>query len=369
VAKEAAGPDAPVHVIVGEDSYLAEEALERILASAIGGDRAEALTVVYGDEVANRWERVVNAARAGSLFASRRAVVVRRADLIKAARSDEADGGPAPTPSASEEGRRKRRPDGDPAVEPILAYLAEPAPDATLVLMAARPDRRRLPWSRLCKEGRVHAAEPLKGRFLRSYVEEDLRRRGLRLTGEAVAALIDEVGQDLRRLVGEVEKLEAWAGGEAKGALSADEVLDVLGRGMARPLYLLADCLTARDLAGAVERTQELLEADEDEFRFKIVATLHRTLRQVRAARALRERRMPARDIGARLLPPNMQFKLDALLAAAGRWSDEDLREALSAVDRADRRMKRGSNAATTIVAALAEACRERADATSRRGR
>jgi DNA polymerase-3 subunit delta len=366
VAKDAAGPDAPVHVIVGEDSYLAEEALERILASAIGGDRAEALTVVYGDEVGNRWERVVNAARAGSLFATRRAVVVRRADLIKAARSDEGEEGPAPAP---EEGRRKRKPDGDPAVEPILAYLAEPAPDATLVLMAARPDRRRLPWSRLCKEGRVHAAEPLKGRFLRSYVEEDLRRRRLRLTGEAVAALIDEVGQDLRRLVGEVEKLEAWAGGEAKAALSADEVLDVLGRGMARPLYLLADCLAARDLAGAVERTQELLEADEDEFRFKIVATLHRTLRQVRAARALKERRVPARDIGAQLLPPNMQFKLDALVAAAGRWSDDDLREALSAVDRADRRMKRGSNAATTIVAALAEACRGRVAATSRRGR
>jgi len=362
VAKQAPGP---VHVIVGEDSYLAEEALERILAGAIGEDRAEALTVLYGDEVGNKWERVVNAARAGSLFATRRAVVVRRADLIKGPRGDEADDDDAPAG-----GRKKaRKPDEDPAVEPILSYLADPAPDATLVLLAGRPDRRRLPWSRLCKEGEVHAADPLKGRALRGYVEEDLRRRGLRMTGDAVSALIDEVGQDLRRLVGEVEKLEAWAAGEERAALSVDEVLDVLGRGMARPLYLLADCVAARDLPGAVERVHELLEADEDEFRFKIVATVHRSLRQVRAARALRERRVPGREIGAKLLPPNMQFKLDALLAAAGRWTDDDLREAFTAVDRADRRMKRGSDAATTIVAALAEACRSGSGATSRRER
>jgi DNA polymerase-3 subunit delta len=362
VAKQALGP---VHVIVGEDSYLAEEALERVLAGAIGEDRAEALTVLYGDEVGNKWERVVNAARAGSLFATRRAVVVRRADLIRGPKGDETDetAGPAG-------GRKKaRKPDEDPAVEPILSYLADPAPDATLVLLAARPDRRRLPWSRLCKEGEVHAADPLKGRSLRGYVEEDLRRRGLRMTGDAVSALIDEVGQDLRRLIGEVEKLEAWAAGEKRAALAADEVLDVLGRGMARPLYLLADCVAARDLPGAVERVQELLEADEDEFRFKIVATVHRSLRQVRAARALRERRVPVREIGAKLLPPNMQFKADSLLAAAGRWTDDDLREAFAAVDRADRRMKRGSDAATTIVAALAEACRSGSGATSRRAR
>lgn len=360
--REAPGPAGPVHVIVGEDSYLAEEALERVLAGAIGGDRAEALTVLYGDEVGNKWERVVNAARAGSLFATRRAVVVRRADLIKGPRGEEAE-------DAAEGRRRARKPDEDPAVEPILSYLADPAPDATLVLLAAKPDRRRLPWSRLCKEGQVHAAEPLKGRFLRGYVEEDLRRRGLRMTGDAVSALIDEVGQDLRRLIGEVEKLEAWAATEKKAALSVDEVLDVLGRGMARPLYLLADRVAARDLPGAVERVQELLEADPDEFQFKIVATVHRSLRQVRAARALRERRLPGREIGARLLPPNMQFKLDSLLAAAGRWTDDDLGHALVALDVADRRMKRGADAATTLVAALAEACRSGSGATSRRGR
>jgi DNA polymerase-3 subunit delta len=249
----------------------------------------------------------------------------------------------------------------------VLRYLEDPAPDVTLVLLAARPDRRRNPWKRLCTEGALHLAEPMKRAALRSYVEEHLRRRVLRLTADAVSALVDEVGQDLRRLMGEVDKLEAWAAGEKKPSLSADDVLEVLGRGMARPLYLLADAVAARDLAVTMERTEELLTGGEEGLR--ILATAHRSLRQVRAARALRERRAPRQEIAARLLPPHMQFKLDALLAAAGRWSDVELRAAMAALDRADRRMKKGSDAATALVAALAEACRGGTGATSRRGR
>jgi len=43
-------------------------------------------------------------------------------------------------------------------------------------------------------------------------VEEALRGRGLRFAPDALDELIAEVGQDLRRLMGEVDKLEAFAG-------------------------------------------------------------------------------------------------------------------------------------------------------------
>src|SRR5262245_6838997 len=76
-----ARPPAPVQAIVGEDSYLAEAALERVLAAAVPGERHETVRVLYGDEA--KWEDVVAAARAGSLFAPSRAVVVRRAELLK----------------------------------------------------------------------------------------------------------------------------------------------------------------------------------------------------------------------------------------------------------------------------------------------
>lgn len=326
MGRRAAGTptSAAVVLILGEDSYLAEQTLERVLQEAVGDERAEGVSVLFGDEV--RWEAVLAAARTGSLFARRRAVVVRRADQLRA---------------ASEE-------------DPVAAYLENPAPEATLVLLAAKPDRRRNPWKRLSAEASVHPVEPKRGRALRLHVEDELKRRGLRLTPDAVTELLDEVGQDLRRLMGEVDKLEAWGGG-GREALTADDVHEVLGRGLGRPLYLLADAVAQRDLAGSLERLEELLEGGEEGLR--LLASLHRSLRQVRGALALRRARVPRGEIGQRLLPPHMQFKLDALLAAAERWQEPDLRGALRALDEADRRLKRGADAATTLTATLVAAC------------
>jgi DNA polymerase III delta subunit len=89
----------------------------------------------------------------------------------------------------------------------------------------------------------------------------------------------------------------------------------------------------------------------------RILATLHRSLRQVRAALALREAGATAKQIGERLLPGNMRFKAPALLDASRRWSDPDLARAFAALDRADRRIKRGADAETTLAATVVEAC------------
>jgi DNA polymerase-3 subunit delta len=311
----------PIQAIVGEDTYLAEVALARVLAAAVGDDRQDALQVLHGDET--RWEDVLAAARTGSLFAPRRAVVVRRAELLK---GDE---------------------------EAVGQYADDPAPDATLVLVAAKPDRRRNPWKKLLPKATVHDAAPKRGRALREHVEQELRARGLRFDREAFNDLVAEVGQDLRRLMGEVDKVEAFAAGRRE--ISADDVAAVLGRGLGQPLYLLSDAFASRDAARSLELVERLLGDGEEALR--ILSALHRSLRQVRAARALREARVSRDQIGARLLPPNVQFKLDALLEASRRWTEPDLRRGLAALGEADRRLKTGADGHTALVAAVAESC------------
>ena len=65
----------------------------------------DALQVLYGDET--KWEDVLAAARTGSLFVSRRAVVVRRAELLKYANAPTED--EAPEPRAGRERPRSRK--------------------------------------------------------------------------------------------------------------------------------------------------------------------------------------------------------------------------------------------------------------------
>ena len=311
-----------MHVIAGPDSYLAEQALESLLQASLGPDRADALSVFRGDETG--WARVLEAARTGSLFSTRRAIVVRNAEALKG--------------------------DGDDAV----AYLADPAPDATLILLAAKPDKRKKPWKDVMAKANVVPADPLKPAAVRTRVREEVRRRRLPLDDDAVQELIDLVGQDLRRLMGELEKLEAYAEGR-QGKLTAEDIAAVLGRGIGQPLYKMSDALVARQPAAVLALLEIAL--DEGTPSLVILSAMHRALRQVRAAGAMRAARMPPDAIAAKLLPPQMKFKVDSLLAAARTWPEDDLRKAIAALDRADKRIKNSADARAALQVAAAEAC------------
>ncbi len=241
----------------------------------------------------------------------------------------------------------------DESGDPVEAYLAAPAPDATLVLMAAKPDKRRKPWKSLLAQAEVHEAAPKRGRALRSHVEGELRRRGVQLSRDVLDLLIDEVGQDLRRLMGEVDKLEAWV--EGRSEITVEDVSALLGQGLGQPLYLLSDAFQARDTPRTLELLERLL--GEGEQGPLVVAALHRTLRQVRGAIALRNAGVPAAQIGARLLPPNMQFKLESLLTAARRWSEPDIQKALLVLEQTDRGVKRGADTSVALTSAVVAAC------------
>lgn len=310
-----------VHAILGADSYRAEQALEEILSEALGPDgpeRAEGVESFRGDEAG--WGRVAEAARTGSLFVSRRAVVFRNAELAKG--------------------------DG----EEIVGYLSAPTPGVTVVILAAKPDKRRTVWRRIAEAGTVHAADPLKGKALRTLVEAEVGKRGLRLAEGALDELIDLVGQDLRRLVGEIGKLEAFADGRALGP---EDVARVLGRGLARPVWALGDAMAGRRLPQALEMAEEMLE--EGEAALALLGTAHRALRQLRAARDLQARKASPDEIASRvgILP----FKVRDVLAAARGWTDEELASALAAFHRADRLLKSGGDPRATLTAALVAAC------------
>jgi DNA polymerase-3 subunit delta len=310
-----------VHAVIGPESLLAEEALEAILQASLGGEREGALRVLRGEETT--WSRLVDNVGMGSLFAEKRAVVVRNAEALKG--------------------------EGD----EITAYLDDPTPGVTLVLLAAKPDKRQKAWKRVLERAQVTPAEAPRGRALRGFAETRLRERGLKIAPDGLEELLERVGQDLRRLVGEIEKLSAYRGSGAPLPLSAEDVAAVLGRGMAQPLYKLGDAFAGRNAA----QTLLLLEAllDDGEPGPKLLATLYRSLRQVRGAKALVARRASRDDMVRRLglLP----FKAQDVIQAAGRWTEEELREGLAALEAADLRMKNSLPAEIALSAAVVAAC------------
>ena len=302
--------------MLGADTLLAEEALERLLDEHLGGERGDAVTVLRGEETT--WARLLESARTGSLFAPRRAVVARNAEALKG--EDDA----------------------------VVDYLKDPTPGLLLVLMAAKPDKRKAVWKRILENAAVTPADPLKGRALRAHVQDRLRRK-LALREDAIEELIERVGQDLRRLVGEIDKLEAFAAGR-QAPLTAEDVAAVSGRGLTAPLYKLSDAFGARRLDAALTMMEDALE--DGLAPLLVLATLHRAVRQVRGAKALQERRASQDEIVSRLglLP----FKVRDVMEAARRWSDAELATALRALDVADRRIKLGAEPRSALLAAVA---------------
>jgi DNA polymerase III delta subunit len=120
----------------------------------------------------------------------------------------------------------------------------------------------------------------------------------------------------------------------------------------------------------ALELTEAFLEEGEEAP--VLLGAVFRSVRQMRAIRALAERRVPHSEIAARLGMGGIAFKLPQLVDAARRWSEHDLRRAVAvqALGRADRQLKTGADAAVTLQAALLEACgRGESRAAPRRGR
>src|SRR5207245_1046992 len=174
-------------------------------------------------------------------------------------------------------------PRGRRAPRPPPACTPSSAPTAT---SRSRPSRTcsRAGW------GERTAATRSGCCAARAYAAEQVRKRRLALREDGFEELYERVGQDLRRLMGELDKLEAFAG-DAKGPLGADEVSSVLGRGLAQPLYRLGDAFAARRRAEVLALMETVLE--EGEAALEVLATLHYLARRVRRARARRGSRMP----------------------------------------------------------------------------
>jgi DNA polymerase-3 subunit delta len=86
----------------------------------------------------------------------------------------------------------------------------------------------------------------------------------------------------------------------------------------------------------------------------KVLATLHYAARRVRAARALRDARLPREALAGRLgVPP---FKVSELMEATRGWSEEALARAVAALSEADQRIKTGTDPRAALVAAVVEA-------------
>jgi DNA polymerase-3 subunit delta len=220
--RQLAGPGLkPVYLIAGAEPLLVIEAADALRARAkeLGYLEREVLDVEAGFE----WNRLGDAARSMSLFASRRLIDLR-------------------LPSG--------RPGKDGAAA-LVDYCAAPPPDTVLLVTANDWSRKHEgAWTAAVERaGVLVAVWPLKREELPDWIGARAASRGLRLSTEAIALLADRVEGNLLAAAQEIDKLALLHAGQA---VDADTLEASVADDARYDVFRLADAAIAGDAARAL---------------------------------------------------------------------------------------------------------------------
>lgn len=280
---------APVYLISGDDPLLMQESCDAIRAAARHRGFAER-ELFHASERNFDWQRLLAAANALSLFASRKILEVRL---------------PGGKP-------------GDQGSRALQQYCAAPTADNLLLVITAKLDRTTLnsKWVRALDQAGVQVAVwPVGEAQLPRWLDARLQRAGLRASAEALAILAERVEGNLLAATQEIAKLALLAPpGEIDGATLAALVADSARYN----LFDLAQRALAGDQRGAARTLRGLRDEGTDPT--LILWALAREVRALWAALdGAPDARKPQPRRALRRLQPTQLDLLVRQLAAADR--------------------------------------------------
>ena len=223
--------------------------------------------------------------------------------------------------------------------EAVAAYLAAPVEGAVLALVAEEPLKGSKLPDVVGKTGQVLTYEAPKPRDLPAWVQARFREHGSSVDREAVRALVEIVGDDVAALSSEVDKIAVWAGEEPVGRREV-ELLAVPAQ--EATAWAVTDAWGARDLPRALAACQADLEHGDDPF--LVAVRLAAQVGLVRAARALSDEGLNARDIARRLR--RHEFRVRKALGHADNYSRDELDAAVVRLAELDAALKGSSRLA-----------------------
>jgi len=177
-------------------------------------------------------------------------------------------------------------------VREITAYAAAPAPDATLVLLAEVGERGKAPAAlvkALKDHGEVREVA-VERKSIGRWVADRAKRRHVQIRTDAVAALIDALGEQPAVLDQALEQLAAAFPGTA--ITKAEVASQFRGLGEQR-MWDLCDRAFGRDLDASMRSLASLMDVRED-LSLPILGALASRIRDLLRVKALPESAPPA---------------------------------------------------------------------------
>ena len=313
----------------GPDDQLLDDALAVVLQGLFtdASELALGREALEGGEVSV--ETVVRSAMTLPFMTSRRVVTVRRAQALPAR-----------------------------GAETLTAYARDPSPTTCLLLLAdealgASRERRSDHWLLGALPPAAIVALPLrKGRAMEDWLKQRAAADGLVVTDDAARQLVQWVGEDGARLLGETRKA-ALLGGPENRKVSAAEVAQIVGEHRVSDVFELTRAVERRDTRLALLTLDRLLATEEPVF---LLALLTRNVRQALTVRDLAATGQSAVEI-ARAVRPTPPPVVEAIMARVARVAGAELTWQLARCWEAEWRCKSGGQPRAELTALVADLC------------
>ncbi len=192
--------------------------------------------------------------------------------------------------------------------------------------------------SELEKSGRAKLLnfERIRGEKLKQWLRDRAREKGVEITPEAAEELAFFVGEDLRILDTELDKLAIYV--DRARPIVPEDVKAVVPYAREASIFSLTDALGRKDAGAALEVLRSLL--DQGEPMVGIIGMLGKHLRLLLMVKLLMARGYSSREIALRLRV--LPFVVDKAIRQCGNFSVEYLKRAYERLLEVDVALKTG---------------------------
>jgi DNA polymerase III subunit delta len=261
---------APIYLFHGEEDFLIDEGVQLIIDKTLDeGSKGFNLDVVYGSKAEAK--DVVAHASSFPMMGEKRIVVVKEFEKLAGTDTEK---------------------------EIVAAYINKPLESTILVLVSSAPDFRKKPLTDLKKRAELVECKPLYDNQVPTWIADRIRHQGREATAEVCRLIQAYVGNSLRSLQNELDKLYIFLGDRKKIAI--EDIASVVGATKGFTIFELQNAVGRKDPKEAIKILERMLESGQSPQ--MVIVMLNRFFTQLWKLTDLRARRLPdaeiAREIG-----------------------------------------------------------------------
>lgn len=232
-----------VYLFYGEEDFLLKEHTDRVLEQALDEEAKDFdFDIYYGNETEG--SVIVNAAMSMPMFAKRRVVLVRNGDFLNAK-----------------------------AIKLLAKYSENPSPSTCLILQFNSFKRTEKEKRTLFSNSYAVEARPLYDNQVPGWIKTYIKSQGLTITEKAVQFMQFNIGNSLRNLASEVEKIKLNLGD--RNEIKTADVEAVVGVSREYNIFEFCDTIVDRKLNKGLDIQSRMLQLGESPIGMLVMLTRH----------------------------------------------------------------------------------------------